>query len=336
MPTLPYRNTVFFNLLIMNTKVLLEKLKKLEEKYEINGQNLESYLDGLYEADFLNYWDYIHLDTLLSLQTKRTGFPDEEIFIVFHQVSELYFRLILLELGQICHSEEMENSILEDKLTRINRYFQILIHSFPVMSQGMDPGQFMHFRLALMPASGFQSVQFRYIEFMCTDVDNLLNMEMRGQLKDALLDKKMESLYWRYGSTDLKTGRKTLTLTRFEQKYDQSLVGYAGKYRLSNLRSKFIGEGKMAALPDSTKNLFRELDYNINQGWRMVHLQSAGKYLKKPDTAVEATGGTNWQKYLPPGFQKIIFFPELWSAEELENWGKGSHDFSGENAYSKT
>ena len=97
----------FFNLLIMNTKVLLEKLKKLEEKYEINGQNLESYLDGLYEADFLNYWDYIHLDTLLSLQTRRTGFPDEEIFIVFHQVSELYFRLILLELGQICHSEEM-------------------------------------------------------------------------------------------------------------------------------------------------------------------------------------------------------------------------------------
>jgi tryptophan 2,3-dioxygenase len=204
------------------------------------------------------------------------------------------------------------------------------------MAEGMDPSQFMHFRLALMPASGFQSVQFRYIEFMCTDIDNLLNVEKRSLLKNAPLDKKMEDLYWRFGSTDLTTGRKTLTLTRFEQKYDKDLVGFAEKYRLSNLRSKFIGEGKIAALPENTKNLLKELDNNINQGWRMVHLKSARKYLKKPDTAVEATGGTNWQKYPPPGFQQIIFFPELWSAEELENWGKGSHDFSSENAFSKT
>ena len=82
----------------MNEQILLEKLRKLESKYEASGQNLESYLDGLYEADFLNYWDYIHIDTLLSLQTKRTTLPDEEIFIIYHQVTELYFRLILVEL----------------------------------------------------------------------------------------------------------------------------------------------------------------------------------------------------------------------------------------------
>ena len=316
----------------MNKRVLLEKLKKLEEKYEINGQNLESYLDGLYEADFLNYWDYIHLDTLLSLQTKRTSFPDEEIFIVFHQITELYFRLILLELEQICHSENIDNPVLEDKLSRINRYLRILIHSFPVMSEGLDSAQFLHFRMALMPASGFQSVQFRYIELMCTGVDNLLNLEVRSSFKTASLKEKMSALYWRFGSTDLKTGRKTLTLTRFEQKYDHSLQEFAEKHQFCNLAARFLHNGKAEYLPESTKALLKELDLNVNQSWRKAHLQSAGRYLKKPDSAIEATGGTNWQKYLPPGFQQIIFFPELWSADELENWGKVTPNFFSDKA----
>jgi len=256
--------------------------------------------------------------------------PDEEIFIVFHQITELYFRLILLELGQICRSEYPDNSVLEDKLSRINRYFRILIHSFPVMSQGMDPEQFMQFRLALMPASGFQSVQFRHIEFMCTDIENLLNIDMRPSLKNASMDKKMEALYWRFGSKDLSTGRKTLTLTRFEQKYDSELRACADRYRLCNLRAKFIGNEKFAGLPQHIRNLFRELDENINLGWRKVHLQSAGRYLKKQDSALEATGGTNWQKYLPPGFQQIIFFPEVWSAEERENWGRLTPEYPAE------
>ncbi|MEL6557844.1 MAG: tryptophan 2,3-dioxygenase, partial [Bacteroidota bacterium] len=74
---------------------LLQQLKKLNEKYDAMGQDLSSYLDGLLYSDYLTYWDYIHLDTLLSLQTPRTSFPDEKIFIVYHQITELYFQLIL-------------------------------------------------------------------------------------------------------------------------------------------------------------------------------------------------------------------------------------------------
>ena len=66
------------------------------------GQDLSSYLDGLLQSDYLTYWDYIHLDTLLSLQTPKTAFPDEKIFILYHQITELYFRLILNEIEQIC------------------------------------------------------------------------------------------------------------------------------------------------------------------------------------------------------------------------------------------
>ena len=49
---------------------------------------------------------------------------------------------------------------------------------------------------------------------------------------------------------------------------------------------------------------------------------SAYRYLAKEKKAVDATGGTNWRDYLPPSFQRIIFFPNLYSENELENWGK--------------
>lgn len=78
-----------------------ERLKKLDEKYEAMGQNLVSYLDGLLYADYLTYWDYIHLDTLLSLQTPKTSIPDEQIFIMYHQVTELHFKLSLHEFNQL-------------------------------------------------------------------------------------------------------------------------------------------------------------------------------------------------------------------------------------------
>ena len=53
-----------------------------------------------------------------------------------------------------------------------------------------------------------------------------------------------------------------------------------------------------------------------------MHYKSAVRYLSQDKNDVRATGGTNWQKYLPPRFQKRIFFPDLWSEEEQENWGR--------------
>jgi len=54
-----------------------------------------------------------------------------------------------------------------------------------------------------------------------------------------------------------------------------------------------------------------------------VHYKSAVRYLQQKEGDVPATGGTNWQKYLPPRFQKRIFYPELWTEQEKEEWGKG-------------
>ena len=87
---------------------IIEKIKLLDEKYQAMGQDLSSYLDGLLYADYLTYWDYIHLDTLLSLQSPKTNIPDEEIFIMYHQITELYFKLCMHEYKQIAAKKELD------------------------------------------------------------------------------------------------------------------------------------------------------------------------------------------------------------------------------------
>lgn len=86
---------------------IAEKVRQLEEKFKNSGQDLGSYLDGLLYDRYLTYWDYIHLDTLLSLQNPRTHFPDEEIFIGYHQITELYFKLVIHEQKQILDAKEL-------------------------------------------------------------------------------------------------------------------------------------------------------------------------------------------------------------------------------------
>ncbi len=161
---------------------VLEQLRRLQAKYAADGQDLAAYLEGLYHADYVNYWDYISLDTLLSLQRPLTAIPDERIFIMYHQITELYFKLCLCEYEQLGELAQPTLQELVLRLGRINRYFENLIDSFDVMVDGMDKQQFLQFRMALMPASGFQSVQYRMIEIASTSLDNLLDKEKRRLL----------------------------------------------------------------------------------------------------------------------------------------------------------
>jgi len=61
---------------------VIDRLHKLDEKYQAMGQNLPNYLDGLLLSNYLTYWDYTHIDKLLTLQNPKTDFPDELIFII--------------------------------------------------------------------------------------------------------------------------------------------------------------------------------------------------------------------------------------------------------------
>ena len=76
------------------TPEIVERIRLLKAKYENMGQDMLSYLDGLLYSDYLKYWDYIHLDVLLNLQNPQTAFEDEQTFIIYHQITELYFKLV--------------------------------------------------------------------------------------------------------------------------------------------------------------------------------------------------------------------------------------------------
>lgn len=297
-------------------------IQQLKQKYTSMGQNLESYLEGLLYQDYLNYWDYIHTDSLLSLQIARTQFPDEMIFIVYHQISELNFKMILSELEQIGYMTDLTEDELIKRVNRINRYMDLLVNSFDVMSEGMDPQQFLKFRMALLPASGFQSAQFRQIEIASTDFVNLIQFDRRSEVTPNIpVEEIYELAYWKQGGRELKSGDKVLTLKRFEEKYSALFLNFIEEYGDRNLRRRYrqaTGDNPSPALREA----LRKLDTLINVNWRLVHFKSAMRYLHKNPVDIEATGGTNWQKYLPPGFQRNFFFPELWSEEEKNSWGK--------------
>ena len=306
---------------------IIERIKLLDAKYQAMGQDLSSYLDGLLYADYLTYWDYIHLDTLLSLQTPKTPIHDEEIFIMYHQITELYFKLCLHEYHQLAEKKDLDVKFLTDRITRINRYFEGLITSFDIMVDGMDPQQFLKFRMSLLPASGFQSGQYRMIEICSTTFKNLVAKDIRptfsDDVNDAQIEKMYEHIYWKAGATELATGKKTLTLVQFEEKYQKKFIELAQKFKNTNLLALYKSLSAEDQKNEKLMLALRQMDVNVNINWPLSHYKSAVRYLQKDPEDIAATGGTNWQKYLPPRFQKRIFYPELWSDYEKEEWGKG-------------
>ncbi|QHT68936.1 tryptophan 2,3-dioxygenase [Rhodocytophaga rosea] len=298
-------------------------LKALEEKYKLTSQDTDGYLEGLLYADYLSYWDYIHLETLLSLQNPRTVFPDENIFITYHQVTELYFKMILSEMKQIGEAENITESFFLQRMERITRYFQILVQSFDVMSIGMDGEQFRKFRMTLMPASGFQSAQFRMIEIRATDFINIVDKDVRHELHtDMPVEALYEHIYWKKGATEVATGKQTLTLQKFEEKYEQVLMRFIEEVKDTNLWAAYQRLAAKQTPGQPLKEALRLFDTLVNIDWALAHFRSAMHYLHKEPVAVQATGGTNWQQYLPPIFQKRIFYPQLWTEQEKSEWGK--------------
>ena len=120
-------------------------------------------------TDRLSYGSYLEVDQLLSLQhpLSKPEHHDEMLFIVIHQVYELWFKLMLHEL------DATMNAMDRDDLLRVARHFRRIHAIQRILEQQVDvletmaPQEFNQFRDNLNPASGFQSVQFREIEFAC-------------------------------------------------------------------------------------------------------------------------------------------------------------------------
>jgi len=295
----------------------------LEEKFDAINQNTNTHLEGLLWAKPITYWDYIQTDALLNLQTQRTILPDEMVFIMYHQVNELLFKMILWEMKQICHCEKPETQFFTDKMMRISRYFDMLTTSFDIMGDGMEVAQYMKFRNTLTPASGFQSAQYRLIEFASTDLINLIDFRFRATIdRNTPYSHAFEHLYWQAAGKDYRTGEKSYLIQEFERKYRDEFLRYMEEYNTINLWQKF------KQLPENDQKnadlvaAMRHYDRTVNITWVMGHYNAARKYIESGQGSGEATGGSDWKKYMHPKYQRRIFFPELWSEEELKNWGE--------------
>lgn len=299
-----------------------ELIKQLELKYKASGQSMDVHLEGLLHAAPMAYWDFIQTDALLNLQIQRTSIPDEKVFIMYHQINELIFKMILSEIEQVAFKEKMTTKFFSDRLDRISRYFDMLSSSFEIMGKGMDVEQYMKFRTTLTPASGFQSAQYRMIEFASTELINLIDVRFRSTIdRNTPFENAYDHLYWQAAGKDHETGKKSLMIQLFEEKYMDDFIVFMKTYNTLNLWTKFKSLPEKDQKNDQLVNAMRHYDHTVNVLWVMAHYHAAAMYLGGEEQDIEATGGSDWRKYMLPKYQKRIFFPELWSDEELSSWG---------------
>lgn len=303
----------------INNKIL----EDLQQKFEAINQKTDTHLEGLLWSKPITYWDYIQTDALLSIQTQRTTLPDEMVFIMYHQVNELLFKMILWEINQVTQTDIPTTQFFTERVTRVSRYFDMLTTSFDIMGDGMEVEQYMKFRNTLTPASGFQSAQYRTIEFASTDLINLIDFRFRATInRNTPYSHAFEHLYWQAAGKDYKTGEKSYLILEFERKYKDTFLRQMESYNTTNIWQKFKQLPELDQKNTELINAMRHYDKTVNITWVMGHLNAAKKYIESGHGTGEATGGSDWKKYMHPKYQRRIFFPELWSEEELKNWGE--------------
>lgn len=125
--------------------------------------------DGGAQMDFtksMSYGDYLTLEQILSAQHPQTNAHDELLFIIQHQTSELWMQLILHELAAARRALKTENTpVMFKMLARVSRIFEQLNNQWDVL-RTMTPADYTTFREGLGPSSGFQSYQYRMIEYV--------------------------------------------------------------------------------------------------------------------------------------------------------------------------
>lgn len=235
-------------------------------------------------AEEVTYPSYLALDELLSLQRPRSKpeHPDELLFIIVHQASELWFKLILHELNGLIDLLESNDTLgALTSVRRVNALVHIVTGQLSAL-ETLPPQRFAQFRGYLGTSSGSQSVQFRAIEAM-----------------SGMRDEHFMQVLKQHGEIDPLV-RKALERPTLQQLYDGLLEAH------NVTLEQVYAETNQRPLQMLAESL---LEYE--QGfamWRFLHVQLVERIIG-PGTS--GTGGTLGSKYL----QKTIsqrFFPKLW------------------------
>lgn len=264
--------------------------------------------------DQIRYGNYLHVPDLLQTQRPLTNEHDELQFIIVHQVYELWFRLILHEMDTVMVLLDGKGARVSDNalreatrlIQRVVRIQDVLIQQIPVM-ETMRPSDFLVFRDRLRPASGFQSAQFRELEFMLgnknqalldrCDADPASMERLRGRFRGPTLRQ-------RYAEVATSRGLPMLVGEKGSKEFDAAVAAAVKLYR--------------DPMTDPVLLDFTEacLDMDERLGiWRSRHFWMVERVIGgKIGTGYTATGaGYEGVRYLAQTLHKKSF-PELWEA----------------------
>lgn len=273
--------------------------------------------DPIYHSDKLTYGLYLRIPQLLDLQHPRSkpGHRDELLFIISHQVYELWFKQMLHELEGVCGFLDADQPLRAAQLfERIHKIQHLLIEQIPML-ETMFAVNFAAFRDNLRPASGFQSVQFREIEFFCGNKDARF-LALVGE--DDAAKAEMATYLARPTPYD--------HFLRHLKREDHDAFAVPDD---ALARDTSAAHEERAGCVDALERLYREHDRHPNGEryyaqfrvaehllefdekfaiWRFHHV----KMVERMIGSMGGTGGSSGAKYLASTLGRM-FFPDLWA-----------------------
>ncbi|AWM88606.1 tryptophan 2,3-dioxygenase [Microvirga sp. 17 mud 1-3] len=273
-----------------------------------DGDTASPIAEGIH-TDFsggMSYGDYLHLDTLLSAQAPLTGEHDELLFIVIHQVMELWLKLFNRELDTaLGHIRADELQPAFKCCARINRIQEQLIQAWTVLST-MTPSDYLRFRPALGRSSGFQSWQYRLVEFKLGAKDALKIAPHRHRPEIAA---RLEEAYRAPGLYDealrlLARRGYPVPPEVLERDVTQPYVAHPGVEAVWEEIYRHSDEHfDLYELAEELVDL-----EDAFQQWRFRHMKTVERIIGMR----RGTGGSAGVAYLKHALDRS-FFPELWS-----------------------
>jgi tryptophan 2,3-dioxygenase len=254
----------------------------------------------------LSYGQYLHLDKLLGAQHPLSYQHDEMLFIMIHQVSELWMKLVLHELGSTVECIRRDDLGPTFKmLARVAAIQQQLLSSWDVLAT-ITPSDYSAFRNTLGKSSGFQSRQYRQLEFLIGNKNADTIKVFRSDPESFELLERALRAPSLYDETLRLLSRRGFDLPAESIDRDFSLPYRASKQVAAAWLSVYHNSEKEWDLYQFAERLV-DLDYKF-QLWRFAHMKTVERIIGNK----RGTGGTGGVSYLTKALE-LRFFPELWT-----------------------
>ncbi len=254
----------------------------------------------------MSYGDYLHLERLLEAQTPLTPAHDELLFIIQHQTSELWMKLAIHELQaaiRAIHNDELQPAF--KMLARVARIFEQLTGAWDVL-RTMTPSDYTSFRSSLGQSSGFQSWQYRAIEFLAGN-RNPAMLRPHAHRADTLA--KLEAILAAPGLYDaalLLLARRGFDIGAEAQRTDWRQTRSENSSVLAAWKTVYQSPAEHWMLYELAEKLVDFEDYF--RRWRFNHVTTVERIIGLK----RGTGGTAGVSYLRRMLD-VVLFPELWN-----------------------